>query len=78
MVGIFKIATSFVAARVGGDQVVLVVEAEAIGERFENEALGDVGAGHRVAVGVKNNPATVGDTHGSGDGGIGSFGGQRM
>ena len=77
MIGVFKITVSLVAARMGGDQVVGVVEAEPAGERFEGEPLRGVGGGHGVAVGVQDNATTIGDAHEAGDGGVGPLGRQR-
>jgi hypothetical protein len=50
VVGFFEVAVSLVAVGMGGDEVVGVIEAEAIGEGLEGEALGGVERGHGVTV----------------------------
>ena len=77
VVGVFEVAVALVAAGVGGDEVVGVIEAEAVGEGVEGELLGGVEVGHGVAVGVQDDAAAVGDPNGAGDGDVGGHGWQR-
>ena len=63
VVGFFEVAVSLVAVGMGGDEVVGVIEAEAIGEGLEGEALGGVERGHGTVY-KATNWACAGDTKG--------------
>ena len=76
VIGVLEVTVALVAARVGGDEVVGVIEAEAVGEDLEGEALGGMAGGHGVAVGVQDDAAAVGDSNDAGDGGVGGHGWQ--
>lgn len=77
VVGVLEVAVALVAARVGGDQVVGMIEAEPVGEGMQGQALGGVECGHRVAVGVDDDAAAVGDPHDAGHGRVGGHRRQR-
>ena len=77
VIGVLEVAVALVAAGMGGDEVVGVVEAEAVGKGVEGEALGGVERGHGVAVGVEDDAAAVGDPHQAGDRGVGGLARQR-
>ncbi len=70
VIGGFKVSAPLVAAGMGGNEVVLVVEAEALAKDLESEALGGVDRWHGVAVGVQSDAAAVGDPREPGDGGV--------
>jgi len=77
VIGVFEVAVALVAAGVGGDEVVGVIEAEAVGEGVEGELLGGVTMGNGVAVGIQDDAAAVGDSNGPGDGDVAGDGWQR-
>ena len=63
MIGVFEVPMAIVAASVSGDQVVLVVETESVGIRFEGESLtGSVGR-NRVVIGVEGDAKLPGGAH---------------
>ena len=76
VVGVFEVAVALVAAGVGGDELVGVIEAEAVGEGVEGELLGGVEGGHGVAVGIEHDAAAGGDSNGAGDGDVAGHRGQ--
>ena len=71
VIGVFKIAVPLVTAGMRRHHVVVMVEAEAVGERFEREPLRGVAGWHGVAVGVQNDAAAVGDPREPRDRGVG-------
>jgi hypothetical protein len=77
VIGIFEVAVALVAARVGGDEVVCVIEAEMIGKSLEGDALRRVEGRHGVTVGVQHDAAAGGDSNGICDGGVGGHRRQR-
>lgn len=77
VVGVFKIAVALVGTGMGGDEVFAVINADPVGERLEQEALGGVEGGHRVAVGVQDDAAAVGGAHGAHDAGVRGHGRNR-
>lgn len=77
VLGIFEVAVALVAAGVGGDELVVGIDAEPIGKAFEQQAGRGVGAGHGVAIGLANDAKAVGGAHGPSHAGVGWEGGQR-
>ena len=54
MIGVLDILTPIEAAHVTGDELVLMVQTEPIGVRFDGEQLSGIARGYRVAIGVED------------------------
>ena len=77
VIGVFEVAVALVTARVGGDEVVCVIETEAIGKDLEGDALRGVAGRHRVTVGIQDDTAAGRDSNFTRDGGVGGHRRQR-
>ena len=67
----FEVAVPLVAAGMGGDQLLVMVNAEPVGKGLEDQPLGGVTARHRIAIGLQPDPEAVVGPHGVGDARVG-------
>jgi len=66
----FEVPVLIVATGVGGNQLLVMINAEPIGEGLEHYPLGSIEAWHRITVGIKHDTETIVSAHGVGDAGV--------
>jgi len=59
VIGVFEVPVTIVATGVGGDQLLVMINAEPIGEDFEHQPLGSIKAWHRITIGIKLNTEAI-------------------
>jgi hypothetical protein len=70
VIWVFEVPVPIVAAGVGGNQLLVMVNAEPVGEAFAHQPLGSIEAWHRITIGIKHDPETIVSAHGVGDCGV--------
>ena len=63
MVGILDVLMAVVAARMAGDELILMVDADPLGVGLEGHARAGIFGGHRIAVGVQRHAELAGGAH---------------
>ncbi len=64
MIGVFEVLVPVVAARMPGEEGVVVVDADPVRPGFQRQPLRGVFRGHRVAVGLEGDAEAVRGAHG--------------
>jgi len=70
VIWVFEVPVPIVATGVAGNQLLVMINAEPIGEGFEHQPLGSIKAWHRITIGIKHDTETIVSAHGIGDAGI--------
>jgi hypothetical protein len=70
VIWVFEVPVPIVATGVAGDELLVMINAEPIGEGFEHQSLGSIEAWHRIAIGIKHDTETIVSAHGGGDSGV--------
>ena len=70
VIWVFEVPVPILATGVGGDQLLVMINAEPIGEGFEHQPLGGIKAWHRITIGIKFDTEAIVSAHGVGDSGV--------
>jgi hypothetical protein len=70
VIRVFEVRITIVAAGVGSDQLVVIINAEPIGKGFKRQSPRGITARHRIAISIKPDTEAVVGTHGVGDSGV--------
>ena len=70
VIWVFEVPVPIVATGMGGNQLLVIINAEPIGEGFKYHPLGSIEAWHRITVGIKHDTETIVSAHGGGDTGV--------
>ena len=70
VIWVFEVPVPIVATGVAGDELLVMINAEPIGEGFEHQPLGSIEAWHRITIGIKHDTETIVSAHGVGDSGV--------